>query len=135
MSYFNWKEEYSVGVAIIDVQHKKLIELINLLHESMKQGKAEKIMNVIIRQLIDYTGYHFREEERLMAQINYYDTQKHMKEHIDFVIKVKEQNEKLFSGPTLLSLDLSRFLKKWLMEHILSTDKKLGAELKNKGIL
>jgi hypothetical protein len=46
MSLIQWEEKYSVKHATIDSQHKKLVELINNLHEAMKVGKAKDKLGV-----------------------------------------------------------------------------------------
>jgi hemerythrin len=68
MALFDWKEDYSVGVASIDDQHKRLIAWINRLHEAMTAGAAGNVMEQTLADLIDYTVYHFATEEKLFAQ-------------------------------------------------------------------
>ena len=38
MSFFEWKEDYSVEIKKIDTQHEKLVGYLNELYESMKAG-------------------------------------------------------------------------------------------------
>lgn len=42
MAHFERKEEYSVGIMDIDLQHKQLVLLLNDLHTAMLKEKAEK---------------------------------------------------------------------------------------------
>ena len=38
MSLIEWKDEFSVGVAEVDLEHRDLIDLINDLHSLMGEG-------------------------------------------------------------------------------------------------
>ncbi len=42
MSLINWDNTLSVNVAEIDGQHHKLVEMINELHDAMRQGKSRE---------------------------------------------------------------------------------------------
>lgn len=69
-----WKEEYSMGVEHIDNQHKHLVEIANKAYEVLKNDlyidKFDKIVE-ILKELEDYTVYHFASEEEYMKQIGY----------------------------------------------------------------
>ena len=59
-----------VGVASMDSQHKQWITLINRLYASITQGDAAKTVGTILKDLLDYTDYHFKAEEELMEKAN-----------------------------------------------------------------
>ena len=52
MSLIQWDNSYSVGVAEIDLQHQKLIEMINYLHKAMSEGKANDVLGHIVNELM-----------------------------------------------------------------------------------
>ncbi len=68
MPLFEWSDDYSVGVAGMDRHHQKIFDMLNRLHAAMLQGKAVDMIGNIIRELLDYTKYHFGEEEKLMER-------------------------------------------------------------------
>ena len=68
MALIDWSESMSVGIPGIDEQHKKLVQMINELHEAMKARKAADVMGKILDELIRYTTTHFGFEEKLMQQ-------------------------------------------------------------------
>lgn len=123
MALFTWKDEYSVGVQLIDTQHKKLVDLLNSLHEAMAQGKGQNILGDILNQLALYTKTHFSTEEKYMQQFNYSNYTEHKKEHDDLIAQVTEIKTKYDSGQGLLTLKTMSFLKDWLTKHILGSDK------------
>ena len=51
MAFFEWDDNYSVGVAEIDQQHQRLIGLINELHEAMTQGSSRNALVSAIDEL------------------------------------------------------------------------------------
>jgi len=135
MSFFEWDASYSVGVATIDTQHRKLVELINTLFEAMRDKKTAQIIGDLVRQLSDYTIYHFKEEERLMEKASFSGLLLHKKEHARFIAKVRELEQKIDQGQAnLIGFDLANFLKSWLKDHITGTDKNYGPVMRAAGI-
>ena len=135
MALIDWDEKLSVNVKSIDEQHKKLIGLINLLHDSMKEGKAKDIMNKVLGDLADYTDYHFQTEEKYFQQFNYPEFVKHKKEHDDLRKEVLNLKNKLDKGEGIITIEVMYFLKDWLSKHILGSDKKYSSFFNSKGVI
>ncbi|WP_298684569.1 bacteriohemerythrin [uncultured Methanomethylovorans sp.] len=87
MRLITWSEKYSMNIKEIDDQHKKLVEMINELHDTMKQAKSKETSLIVINELVAYTQYHFSTEEKYMKQFGYSDHVSHKKEHEKFVYK------------------------------------------------
>jgi hemerythrin-like metal-binding protein len=134
MALINWNETYSVKIKEIDTQHKKLVDLINLLHDSMKGGKGREQVEPILTELVNYTAYHFSFEEKLFGQHNYPDTKIHIRQHNDLLEQVKIYIKSFQDGKGVLPIELMDFLQKWLLNHINGTDKKYSAFFNSKGI-
>lgn len=135
MSLIQWEERLSVKVKEIDEQHKKLINLVNLLHNSMKAGKGNDALHKVLTDLIDYTAYHFRTEEGYFQKHNYPDLMRHKKEHENLVSKALDIKKRFDKGELVITIELMGFLKDWLNTHILSSDKKAGEFLNTKGVI
>jgi hemerythrin-like metal-binding protein len=134
VAYIDWTDSLSVGIDIIDEQHKVLIKIINDLHEAMKAGQSKSIIKDVLARLIDYTGFHFSTEEKLMDKYGYPEAAGHKKIHKDLVDDVLELQKKLDKSELTLGVHVLTFLKTWLNDHILKTDMKFGGFLKQKGI-
>lgn len=134
MALINWNETYSVKVKEIDAQHKKLVEIINELHEKMKEGKGKQIIEKLLTDLLDYTVFHFSFEEKLLNTHSYPDYKIHVKLHSDLIDEVKSFRKKYEGGNAMLSLELMDFLKRWLVEHILNSDKQYSTHLNASGV-
>ena len=111
MPLFQWSQNLSVNIAEIDTQHKRLVDLINHLHDSMKEGKGREAMGKILKDLTDYTVYHFSTEEKLFEKYGYPESARHKKEHEDLTKQVLDIGRKYNAGDMILTMDLMNFLK------------------------
>ena len=134
MSLIQWKDDYSVNVKEIDAQHQQLVNMVNQLHAAMREGKANQVLQDLLKKLIDYTGYHFSTEEKLMQTYNYPGYIYHKKEHDDLTKKVLEFQQKYQQNSTGLGVQMMEFLKSWLVDHIQGTDKKYSRFFNDHGI-
>ena len=124
----------STGISEQDNQHKKLIELINQLNDGMQAGKGADILGKVLSELVNYTVFHFGYEEKLMTQHKYEDTPAHQAEHVKFVQTAGDFKKKFDSGSAVISVEIMNFLRDWLTNHIMKTDKKLGQSLVKLGV-
>jgi len=129
-----WDDSLSVGVAEIDRQHQRLMELINALHDAMRTGKGNAAMGRILGELKDYTVTHFAYEEKLFTAHSYPGQLAHEAEHTKLVKQVMDFEERFRSGKAAITMELMHFLKDWLVNHIMKTDKRYGPFLNSKGV-
>ncbi|MBI9052823.1 MAG: hemerythrin family protein [Bacteroidales bacterium] len=129
MELIKWTDQYSVGITEIDNQHKGLVIIINELFSYMSNGKAKEHLNNIFDHLTDYTEKHFLVEETMLIKYAYPDYDQHKFEHSKFIEKLKSLKLEFESGKITISLEILNFLKDWLLNHILNTDKKYSAHI------
>jgi len=134
MAFINWTEELSVGVTLFDNDHKELIALANRLHDSITVGSQHGVLAPILNELVKYTIFHFGHEEGMMLQYAYPEYEKHKKEHDSLIDKVQDYNNQVAEGKTSISLSLIGFLKDWLVNHIMGSDKEYKEFFVKKGI-
>ena len=134
MAFLDWDDSYSVGHIEIDIQHRKLVNLINLLHDRMKEGKGKDASVGILKDLLEYADYHFKTEEDLMVKAEFPDLEKHREEHRSFEMKVHSMAMDAEKGEYLISLELNEFLKNWLTSHIKGSDKQYAPYLNEIGL-
>lgn len=133
MALISWSDNYSVKIREIDFQHKKLIDLVNLLHASMKEGKGKEVLDQIFLDLANYTAFHFTTEEKYFAQYSYPEFSAHKKQHDDLKQQVAQLQTKQKEG-NVLTMEVMDFLRKWLTEHIVGSDKKYSGFFLSKGL-
>jgi len=107
--------------------------MLNGLHDGMVSGTSRERLAPLLGGLIEYTATHFAHEEELFAQYGYPDSAKHTQEHQDLVKKVLDFKGKFDKGSSSLTMELMMFLKNWLLEHILGSDKAYSAHLVERG--
>jgi len=129
MSLITWNDSLSVGFEPIDEQHRRLVELINKLHSAMAQGKGSQTLSSVLDGLIDYVQTHFASEEAMMKINDYPGYAAQKSQHIDLTRQVLELRSQFATGQTVITMDVMKFLKDWLVDHIQGSDKQLGAYL------
>jgi hemerythrin len=120
-----WNDVYSVGVTQFDEQHKTLVTMINDLFQICKNETTESKVPLVkaFSKAAEYAQSHFHVEEEHLKQINYPGLQEQIKEHQAFMTEIWSQFNK-FQNNELNFIDLPRFLKNWLLNHIAVIDKK-----------
>lgn len=129
-----WKEEYSVGIASLDQDHKKLIGLLNKFITAYDYAMSESYEREALNELIAYTKYHFLREEELMVDNNYPDVVAHKAQHKKMFEQVEVFVE-LYNDKGHDALEeISDFLTNWLINHINGTDKEYTVHLTECGV-
>lgn len=127
---YEMKEEYKTGIEAIDEQHKKLFDIADraymLLKDEYTVDKYDKIVT-IIKELKDYTAYHFNFEEEYMESIGYKRMFTQKIEHAEFIKKLDEIDfDKIDKDQDKYILAILQYLNDWLVEHIYEKDKLIG---------
>jgi hemerythrin-like metal-binding protein len=134
MVLMEWNDKLATGLTEIDAQHKRLVAMVNSLHEAMKIGKSREMVSSLIGELKNYASTHFDTEERLMERFKFPGLAAHRVEHNRFIEKVLDYDLSLQEGSRVAPLDVMMFLKSWLVSHIQGTDQKYAPFLKEKGV-
>lgn len=129
---YEFKDDYRTGIEGIDKEHEKLFEIINRLYETLMDefihDKYDYIVD-ILKELMDYADFHFRNEEEYMMSIRYKKLMSHKVEHADFIDKIGAYDlQHVDENQKGVILDLLNFLSDWLVNHILDNDKLIGQE-------
>ena len=128
MAFLSWEDKYSVGNQTIDRQHQRLVDLINELHSAMGRGEGIEYVGSVLNDLAEYTKYHFAEEEKRMAEVNFPGYEEHQEKHRKMTQRVLQLQQRYSDGERL-TVEVLHFLKDWLTKHIMQTDKKYAPYL------
>ncbi len=82
-----WDDKYSVGISIIDDEHKQLIGIINKAIAARQHSNNSEEIIEILNEMNKYALTHFADEEAYMVQFDYPDYEQHRKEHQGFSIE------------------------------------------------
>lgn len=124
--FITWSDTLSVGVHEIDDQHKELLNMLNELNKAIEGGWGKEARKEVINKLVEYTRVHFTTEESVMSISHYPDIEAHKKQHEILIDTVHDYIKKYEHDPSSSSYDLLFFLKRWLTEHIIKSDKRFG---------
>lgn len=146
-----WKRNMSVGSKVIDDEHKYLFSLVNCVLLAIKVGDPEEI-KIFIEQLIAYTEEHFSHEEKLQINIAYPGYAENKKQHQIILKQLQslegkllhfinlsppknhsEEDEKqaITNTPEQLIKEISGLLRHWILDHVLTVDRKMQHYLSN----
>lgn len=129
-----WDESFSVRVQEIDDQHKKFIDAINRFQAAVDSGEASQEFAKLLDFLISYSEFHFKTEEDYFAKFGFEEADSHKEQHLAFIEIVKAYQARFEADDLIVPEEVSTFLNNWLREHILSSDKRYVACLRENGL-
>ncbi|MDE7341445.1 MAG: hemerythrin family protein [Lachnospiraceae bacterium] len=130
MSRYEFTKDLETGNAIIDKEHRELIQAVNRLLDACSEGKGRASMDETIKFLNNYVNQHFSHEEQLQKQSSYPGFAAHRVFHEKYKQTLKEITSQIsVAGPTIVELGKLNKHISVLMSHISMEDKKLGAFL------
>lgn len=127
-----WTSDLSVGNATLDAEHQEWIRLLNEFYIGIKGGESTEKLEELITGMIAYTHYHFSNEEKHMIALNFPDIESHKEKHEVFAAKLNEYHDKIKSGKMVLSIEVTNYLKSWLVNHIKGSDQQYARFINKK---
>ena len=121
MALLTWQDDLNTGIEVIDDQHRRIVSMINQLHQAQARGVALVVADVI-DELVDYTLSHFAFEEELMEEAGYPFCAAHRRVHEVFTKRVSEYRLRFQAGEDVVD-ELKSMLSRWLFNHIRNDDK------------
>lgn len=124
MKRMEWGERFTVGVAILDDQHKELIRIINSLVDCQHATADSEPVADVLQNMTQYAAHHFKTEERLLEEYDYPQYASHQAEHTAFKAKTARFCMDAIAHKNALAGDVLNYLSAWLTSHILESDMK-----------
>jgi hemerythrin len=126
-----WRPDFELGIAEIDQQHRKIVELINTLTEAYNMGESTNKLEVVFDEITYCANDHFKMEEKLFMDRNFPFAKEHILQHEHFSHKMHDYKMRFESGQSIAS-KVPEFLKRWWTDHILDSDREYVDLVKNK---
>jgi hemerythrin len=128
-----WTEEFSVGISMMDRQHRKLIGMLNRLIKEPKTQTHSETISDLLTGMIAYAREHFRDEEALMSEYGYPFKDQQTEQHKAFVKKTVDLCSAVEVGVDIVPQVMLVYLKDWLIYHILQQDMRYKTFLNKRG--
>lgn len=132
MNSINWNPSFSVGVDKLDLQHKKIIEIINQLRTTPNVKVSSSTISELLTKLTEYASQHFATEEKLLLEHNYTELSSHKEAHKSYRKKVVALCVDTMNRNASVPKELLSFLNDWWENHILGDDMKYRSFLLEK---
>lgn len=130
--FVTWDDSLSVGIPDIDVDHKKLLGLINQLQTAAHYQTDPEHTERTLNELVDYTKYHFSREEDMMRTHQYPGFEEHKKQHEAMVREVTKFVDEYRIDHTRTIENVAQYLKDWLINHIKGSDQEYAPYIRKK---
>jgi hemerythrin len=129
MTLIVWRDEFSVGVASVDQEHREMIELINELDNAMAQDADCITVISTLGEIYAKISAHFALEEKIMRDADYEEFASHKEDHerlLDSLLTIIDSvdDEGRYDRP-----ELSSGLDRWFTDHFRTHDARLHRRL------
>lgn len=125
-----WEPRYEVGVAVIDGQHREMVDIANRLLAGLHAGADHDELVETLRELVRATEHNIATEERLMQE-NGLSPAHHAEEHARLLEAIRRFDLRLDAGGLETS---ARWLREWLLGHIDEDDRPFAEQLRSRGV-
>lgn len=134
MQKITWTDSFSVGVEIFDLQHQKIIDLVNHLQEIEELKFNKERIRSVLSDLVEYGYEHLQQEEAMLQKYDYPEFAQHKHEHMVYVNKVTNAIKNIVSMDEQRFIELIEFLNDWWTNHILKEDMAYKTFLNERGV-
>lgn len=129
-----WKNEYSLGISLLDAQHKQLFRLSDQLDADLEKGVRAGEVEEMLVHLGEYAARHFAMEEKYMEEVSYPGLDEQRKIHQYFISNFTGMYENFQENGLTQEVvqSLRRDLTNWIRDHVTGIDQLFGVYCKNR---
>lgn len=130
MTLIDWKDEFAIGIAAVDHEHRELIELINELHAQMAEPNApEDAVAAFLGEINARIGAHFALEEKVMRDRRYDQLAAHKADHERLLDEIRDLMDRYEDDEDFDEQELADRLSDWFTVHFRTHDGRLHRHL------
>ena len=119
-----WNPTYECGQALIDKQHRALFEGANSMVSAMMDEWPDEEIRQGMEFLLADVVQHFQDEEKILRDIGYADTEQHAQIHARLVKKAQAMTERLSQGEEVLGETFHLLVYEIIAKHMLTEDRR-----------
>lgn len=130
-----WRDDWLLGIEMMDEQHLQLTESLNDLHNFLVKDNNRPRAGIgqlcqRLFQMMEMTRRHFQDEEMLMQVLSYPGWGDHHREHILLLAELQECVREIEAGRRPFTVETLKALKYWLIDHVLNSDREFADYLR-----
>jgi hemerythrin len=130
---FSWDDSFLIGIEELDHEHKVLIDNINRLHEELAKYEEKSEIEKCLGDIYARMQAHFALEEHVMKKHRYIFFDEHKHEHDEFLDSYTEYMAQFLNDTDITSSNsIEDKLKQWVINHIVTSDKKMSLMVQEK---
>jgi hemerythrin len=129
MALLEWRDEFRIGVAEVDAEHRALIGLINSLHERAAEAQQPAAIAEFLGELHAQIAAHFALEEKVMRARRYAEYGDHKQDHERLLDEIRDIMDGYELHQRYDAAALGAALELWFGEHFRTRDARLHAAL------
>lgn len=128
MTRLQWRDEYSIGIADIDYEHRELIGLINDLIDGIAEDSADAVMDHL-GEIYARIAAHFALEEKIMRERNYDQYADHKADHDRLLDAIRDIMDEYDDDASLDNDEFVDRLDHWFTDHFRTKDARMHKQL------
>jgi hemerythrin-like metal-binding protein len=133
MSFLQWRNEFGVGIKIVDHDHRELIGRIRGHQQKLASCDDPAKMVEVLDEIYTDIAEHFAHEEKLMEQMRYAALADHKEDHETLLDDLRELMVGVEDDGELDEIQLTDDLDRWFSDHFRVHDAKLHREDTDQG--
>jgi len=122
MSLIEWRDQFRVGIAEVDHEHRELIGLINELHDSLGPDRAEERVEAFLGEIHARIAAHFALEEKAMQARRYVYLAQHKADHERLLDDIRDIMDEHAAHGLLDEAAFAARLSAWFGDHFKTHD-------------
>jgi len=132
---FEWDESFLIGIEELDHEHKVLMDDIKTLHEELTRHDQKSEIEKCLGDIYARMQAHFALEEHVMKEHEYEFFDEHKREHDELLDSFTEYMLQFLNDADVsTSITVEGPLKHWVLNHIITSDKKMSLMVREKGL-
>ena len=129
MTLLHWQDNFAIGLAEVDHEHRELIGLINALHDALGTERAGERVEAFLGEIFADISAHFALEERVMRERRYDAFAEHKADHERLLDQLCDMMDMHAAGAVLDDAQFGQELAEWFAGHFRTHDARFHRSL------
>lgn len=125
MSLLEWRDDFLIGIAEVDGEHRELIALLNEMHDEALRHRSAVQVATVLGEINVRIAAHFALEEKNMERLGYAAAAAHKSDHELLLDEIAGIMDDVYASGRYEADGLSKQLMEWFGRHFRTHDAEL----------